>query len=137
MVVGSGETTAKVGASDSTSVGADVMVTGERVASSVTLPLGDDDDDLLGEEELLLLGSIEGREVESSPGGQGSIGVSVGKGVMMIEGGCVDKVGLEVGQAGPPHPLPFDGCYIMMIIKKENVRFECSLNGGGRSIAKI
>ena len=28
----------------------------------------------------------------------------------MIEGGCVDKVGFEVGQAGPPHPLPFDGC---------------------------
>ena len=37
----------------------------------------------------------------------------------MIEGGCVEIVGFEVGQVGPPHPLPFDGCYIMMIIKKE------------------
>jgi len=95
LVVGSGETTARVGsgetkrvgASDSTSLGADVMITGERVASTVTLTLGDDDDDSLGKEEELILGSIEGREVESSPGGQGSIGVSVGKGVMMIEGG--------------------------------------------------
>ena len=59
LVVGSGETK-RVGASDSTSLGADVMVTGERVASSVTLALGDDDDESLGEEEELLLGSIEG-----------------------------------------------------------------------------
>ena len=126
LVVGSGETTAmvgsgetkRVGASESASLGADVMVTGERVASTVTLTLGDDDDDSLGEEEELLLGSIEGSdEVDSSPGGQGSIGVSVGNGVKMIEGVCVDKVGFEVGQAGPPHPLPFDGYY--MIVKKE------------------
>ena len=119
MVVGSGETTAKVGSgetkrvgsSESASLGAVVMVTGERVASTVTLTLGDDDDDSLGEEEELLLGSREGRdEIDSSPGGQGSIGVSVGKGVKIIVGGGVAKVGFEVGQAGPPHPLPFDGC---------------------------
>ena len=69
LVVGSGETTARVGSgetkrvgsSESASLGADVMVTGERVASTVTLTLGnDDDDDSLGEEEELLLGSIEG-----------------------------------------------------------------------------
>jgi hypothetical protein len=108
--VGSGETK-RVGSSESASLGADVMVTGERVASTVTLTLGADDDDSLGEEEELLLGSIEGSdEVDSSPGGQGSIGVSVGKGVMAIVGRGVDKVGFEVGQAGPPHPLPFDGC---------------------------
>jgi len=127
LVVGSGETTARVGsgetkrvgASDSTSLGADVMITGERVASTVTLTLGDDDNDSLGEEEGLLLGSIEGSdEVDSSSGGQGSIGVSVGKEVMIVGRG-VDKVGFEVGQAGPPHPLPFDGCYIMMMIKKD------------------
>ena len=123
LVIGPGETTAKVGSgetkkvgsSESTSLGADVMVTGERVAFTVTL--GDDDDDSLGEEEELILGSIEGREVESSPGGQGSTGVIVGKGVMMIEGGCVAIVGFEVGQAGPPHPLPSDGC--LSDVKKE------------------